>query len=205
MIPCLIKKCMNNRGFNLVELMMAISFSVFLMAGVVAFYNAANQAYSSGITAQSLQDGANIVINKIIEGATESGVVYRLSTATAYYIPNVNSSMLYYCQSSPCTAANTPARYYTLDVTNTKVLSFIIRQPTRWDMTSSIRHPRGLRFSTPRPTVGRSASPRPQWAHPANVVEIDVALTENLAANITNKKYATSGSASTFVLLRNHP
>ena len=85
---------MNNKAFNLVELIMAVSFSVLLMAGVYGFYNAASQSYSSGISGQNLQDGADIVLGKIIEGETESGAVYRLSTAVSYMIPNGSTN---YC------------------------------------------------------------------------------------------------------------
>ena len=63
----------------LVEMLMAVAFSVLLMTGVYGFYTVASQSYSSGISGQTLQDGANIVLSKIIEGETESGVVYRLS------------------------------------------------------------------------------------------------------------------------------
>ena len=59
---------MNNRAFNLVELMMAVAFSVLLLTGVYSFYNASSQSYSSGISGQTLQDGADIVLSKIIEG-----------------------------------------------------------------------------------------------------------------------------------------
>jgi hypothetical protein len=54
-----------------------------------------------------------------------------------------------------------------------------------------------LRFSPAE--VGSPLAPS------SNVVEIDVALIKNLSVNITNKRLATSGTASTFVLLRNHP
>ena len=73
--------------------MMAVAFSVLLMTGVYGFYNASSQTYSSGISGQNLQDGANIVISKIIEGETESGVVYRLSTAVSYMIPNGSANV----------------------------------------------------------------------------------------------------------------
>jgi Tfp pilus assembly protein PilW len=41
---------MNNQAFSLVELMMAVAFSVLLMTGVYGFYNTASQTYSSGVS-----------------------------------------------------------------------------------------------------------------------------------------------------------
>src|SRR5665213_2472258 len=88
---------MNHHGFTLVEMMMAVAFSVLLLTGVYGFYNASSQSFSSGISGQNFQDGANIVLSKIIEGESESGVVYRLSTAVSYMIPNGSASALYSC------------------------------------------------------------------------------------------------------------
>lgn len=217
MTRCLIK---NNNAFSLVEMMIAVAFTVLLLTGVYGFYNVSNQSYSSGITGQTLQDGANIVLSKIIEGETESNVVYRLSSAVSYLIPNGSanalytcggasqaapcnannlSGELYYCQDSPCLGANDPQvpRWYYLNSTGT---SIIYHHPKAGGGTideTIYTAPRGatlsLRFSPAAVGV------------PLNVIEIDVALTKNLAANITNKKLATSGAASTYVLLRNHP
>jgi hypothetical protein len=232
MTQCLIKNCtkpkqlglfkpmrtkMNKNAFTLVELMMAVAFSALLMTGVFVFYNAANQTYSSGITGQTLQDGANIVLSKIIEGETESNAVYRLSTAVSYMLPNGSAnalyscggrtqvvpcnagnsySELYYCQDSPCGSADATARWYYLNSTGTSV---IYHHPTSTGGTieeNIYTAPEGstltLRFSPAAVST------------PSNVVEIDAALTENLSANITNQRLATSGAASTFVLLRNH-
>ncbi len=104
MILCLIKPMrttLNNNAFTLMELMMAVSFSVLLMTGIYGFYNASNQVYNSGVSEQNLQTAANIVLSKIIEGETESGVVYRLSTAASYMIPNGTGNYLYSCGGSP--------------------------------------------------------------------------------------------------------
>lgn len=188
---------MNNHAFTMVELMMAVAFSVLLLTGVYGFYNVSSQTYSAGISGQALQDAANIALSQIIEGKTESTGVYRLSTAKSYYIPNLNK--LYYCQDNSCSAADATARYYTLDPTNTKILYYhpttnplgydiIYQAPTGSTLT--------LRFSYPQ--LGNPP------AFSSTVVEIDVALTRNLPANITNQRLAVSGAASTYVLLRNH-
>jgi hypothetical protein len=211
---------MNERAFSLVELMIAVAFSVLLLTGVYGFYNTASQSYSSGVSAQTLQDGADIVLGKIIEGETESGVVYRLSSAVSYMIPNgaanalyscgsapqvapcnANNlfSELYYCQDSPCLGANDAkvARWYYLNSAGTAVI---------------YHHPASNGGTTEEPiytapagsTLTLRFSPAAVGA-PLNVVEIDASLTKNLSARITNKRLAASGSASTFVLLRNHP
>ncbi len=185
----------NNKAFSLVELMMAVAFSVLLLTGVYSFYNVSSQSYSSGVSGQALQDGADIVLSKIIEGQMESSVVYRLATSASYYIPNGNPQMLYYCQDSPCSPGDHTARWYTLDSTNTNVLYYHpTSNPLGYDVIYSapVGSTLALRFSPA--AVGT----------PSNVVEIDVGLTKNLPANVTNKRLATSGAASTFVLLRNH-
>ena len=207
MILCLTKTTrprLNNKAFSLVELMMGVAFSLLLLAGVYGFYNVSSQSYSSGISGQHLQDAANIVLSKIISGAQETdGNTYRLASAVSYFIPNNNPNILYYCQASPCTAAEPTARWYTLDPTNTKVLYYhptsnplgydiVYTAPEGSSFFNEQTNSKTLRFSPAAVTV------------PANVVEIDVALNKILAANITNKKLAVSGAASTFVLLRNH-
>ncbi len=229
MTPCLTEKRLcqskqlglfNNKAFSLVELMMAVTFSVLLLTGVYGFYNVSSQSYSSGISGQTLQDGTNIVLSKIIGGGTESSVVYRLATSVSYMIPNGSanalyscggapqvapcntnntSGELYYCQDSPCLGANDPKvpRWYYLNSAGTAV---IYHHPASSGGTieeNIYTAPAGstltLRFSPAAVST------------PLNVVEIDVALTKNLSANITNKRLATTGAASTFVLLRNHP
>jgi hypothetical protein len=224
MTLCLIKNCTrkdaNNKALILVELMMAVAFSVLLMAGVYGFYDAASQSYSSGVSGQNLQIGTNIVLSRIIEGDTESGAVYRLSTAVSYMIPNGSgnelytcggnpqatpcnagqpNSELYFCQDSPCTDTDATARWYYLNSTGTAVM---YHYPGEAQDETIYTAPKGsaltLRFS---PAVVGT---------PLNVVEIDVALRLNLSAAtvVTNTRSSTtsgSGAASTFVLLRDHP
>ena len=105
--------------------MVAVAFTVLLLTGVYGFYTASSQSYSSGISGQALQDGASIVISKIIEGGQEpSGSVIRLGTSSSFYIPNNNPNILYFCQDSSCSANDSTARWYTLDPTNTEVLYY---------------------------------------------------------------------------------
>jgi hypothetical protein len=198
--------------------MMAVAFSVLLFTGVYGFYNASSQTYSAGVAGQNLQDGSDIILTKITEGESETGTVYRLSTAISYLIPNgtgtslytcggatqilpCNStypnSELYYCQDSPCTPTDSTARWYYLNSAGTSVIyhhpsvsgggtveETVYKAPTGSTMV--------LRFESATGT-------------PANVVEVDAALTQNLASNVTNARMATSGSGTTYVLLRDHP
>lgn len=210
---------MDHRAFTLTEMMVAVAFSVLLLTGVYGFYNATSQAYTSGISGQTLQDGANIVLSKIIAGETESNVVYRLSSAVTYLLPDGSAgklytcggsprvapcnasnsfSELYYCQDNPCLGSNdATARWYYLNSTGTSVIYHHPKSNGGTIDENIYTAPKGssltLRFSPAAVSI------------PSNVVEIDAALTETLQANITNKKLATSGAASTFVLLRNHP
>jgi hypothetical protein len=198
---------MNSQAFTLIELMMAVAFSVILMTGVYSFYNTAQQVYSGGITGQTLQTGVNVIISKIIEGGTEpGGSVFRLATAYSFYIPNGNANTIYFCQDSPCSAADATARWYTLDPTNTEVLyhhptsnplgyDIIYAAPTGSSFFNSATNSKTLRFSPAQ--FGNPPQPS------SNVVEIDVALIENSTPGGTNNRLA-NGNASTYVLLRNH-
>jgi hypothetical protein len=218
MTPCLINnicKIPGQKAITLTEMLIAISFTVFLMMGVYGFYNTASQNYTSGVKGQSLQDGANIVVNKIVKGDIESGVVYRLETGNSYLIPNGvgtalytcggaaqippcnanwTSSELYYCQDNPCTPSDATARWYYLNSAGTSVMYHYPNEPNNTDL-SIYTAPTGsslvLRFVS-APSL-------------SNVVRIDSALTSNLAANVTNLRLAASGAVTTYVLLRNHP
>ena len=225
MTRCLIKKWlgpskpMNNKAFTLLEMLMAVGFTVLLMAGVYGFYNTSAQVYSSGISGEALQGGANIILSKIINGATEFGTVYRLSTAVSYVIPNGNTNYLYscgaapqippcnannpsgeiyFCQDAPCLGPNDlTARWYYLNSNGT---SIIYHHPSATGIIDENI------FTAPEgSTLKLRFSPATVNINSTNVVEIDVALLQNVADNVTNNRIAASGAASTFVLLRNHP
>jgi len=97
MILCLIKHTRlirNHHAFTITEMMMAVAFSLVLMTGVYSFYIAASQSSAYGISGQTLQDAADTILNKIIEGKAEtlvtsglpSTVVYRLSTSSSFFL-----------------------------------------------------------------------------------------------------------------------
>jgi len=191
----------DQKGFSFVELMMAVGFTLILMAGVYGFYNSSGQIYSSGIAGQTLQDGANTVIRKIIDGQVEADkITYRLATSASYFIPDGNPSQLYFCQdnslTNPCSPADTTARWYNLDPTNTSLRYYHpTANPLGYDVlyTAPAGSTLTLRFAPPTPP------PPPAVGYQASVVQIDVALIQNL-----NNKVAASGTATTYVLLRNH-
>jgi hypothetical protein len=169
------------------------------MAGVLGFFNASRQDYTSGISGQALEDGANLVLKKITEGVLEpNGTLYRLATSAAYYIPNGTLNTLYYCQDNPQTYACGPAdvtvRRFTVDATSTKLLYYYSSSAYKMIYTAPTGTTLTLRFS-----------PASVATNTSYVLEIDVALNTKLSAKITNSRLATSGTASTFVLLRNHP
>ncbi len=217
MIRCLTKynaKIRDRKAVTLTEMLIAVSFTVFLMLGVFGFYDIASQNYNAGLAGQNLQDGANIIIGKITKGDIESGSIYRLDTGQSYLIPNgvgaalytcggaaqsasCNatwvSSELYYCQDTPCTTGDATARWWYLNSAGTAVKYHYPGEPNNQDITIYTAPPKSsisLRF------VSATASP--------NVVRIDAGLTANLFAGVTNLRLATSGAVTTFVLLRNH-
>jgi len=218
MVRCLTKKLACNKGFNMVEMMIAVGLTVLLMAGVYGFYTTSAQFYNAGVSAQTLQDGTNVVLRKIMAGETESGTIYRLSTAVSYMVPNgtanymytcggnaqatpCNSSNtageLYYCQDTPCTSVDSTARWYYLNSTGSAV---IYHHPKNGSTVEEVIYqaPAGstlnLRFSPGSVST------------PADVIEIDVDLGRNYASGTTNSRMTSvSGDASTYVLLRNHP
>jgi len=215
LIPC------SHHGFTLTEMMIAVAFSVLLLTGVYSFYVTSSQSYSSGIAGQTLQSAANTILNKIVEGESESGTIYRLSTAFSYQIPDGTAGHLYTCggasTATPCNATTTFSELYFCQLTNPVVACSSANATARWYYLNSTgttvfyHHPKSgggtveeTIFKAPTNTT-ITLRFSPATAVPANVVEVDVALVTTLAARVTNKVLATTGSASTFVLLRNHP
>lgn len=209
----------NNLAFTLTELMMAVAFSVLLMTGVYGFYTTSSQVYSAGISGQNLQQGANIVLSKITEGEPESGTSYSLATAVSFIIPNGTAGALYTCgggaQTTPCNAVNTFSELYYCQDSNCSSSD----ATARWYYlnsagTSVIYHHPNAAGGTVEETIYtaptgsllklRFAQPQLNGQNIPNVVEVDVDLTGNLSANVTNTRVATSGDVSTFVLLRDH-
>ena len=178
------KRLINNRAFTLVEIMIAATIAVIVIGIVLGFYSFSNQAYSMGVSRQQLQDDANIILTKIIEGKSEPGGVFRLSEAVSYNI--VGISELHFV------GTDSIERWFSLDNSSTSIIYHhpTISSPAGEDETIC-RVPTGstitLRFSIPSGAQ-----------YTGVVIGIDAAETKNVSGN------TISGSASTYVNIRNH-
>lgn len=217
---------MNNNAFSLVEVLMAVTFTVLLMTGVYGFYNTSSRVFSSGVTGDTLQNVANVILQKIIEGESESGVVYRLATSDSYAIADGISHILplpflsydtrYSCggapQTTPCNTMSTSGPiselYFCQDNPGNDPCGITNADTPRWYYLNSTgtaikyHHPAAgggtqeetIYTAPPGATIKLRFSPAAVATNQVHVVEIDVSLTQG----------TSSGSASTFVLLRNH-
>lgn len=78
------------RGFTLVELLFATALSAVLTGLLIAAFMSSSQVCTTVTKDQDLQQTANVIMNKIIKGASESGVIYRLSEAKSYTIASIS-------------------------------------------------------------------------------------------------------------------
>lgn len=169
-------------AYTLVEVLIATAFSVLLLGAVVHAYNTAKRAYAAGIAQQGLQDGANIVLGKIIQGTAEPGGVFRLNEATSYDVVSLNQLNF--------TGTDDIERWFTV---NGDATALIYHHPTASGTVDETVYtaPSGatitLRFSIPAGSQ-----------YTGVVLGIDVALTQTLFGQ------TISGSASTYVNIRNH-
>ena len=172
----------NNKAFTLVEIMIVLLISVITIGTVLSFFYFSNKAYSMGVSRQQLQDDANVILTKIIEGKSEPAGVFRLSEAVSYNI--VGISELHFV------GTDSIERWFSLDNSSA---SIIYHHPTAFGTTDEIIYSVStgatitLRFSIP---TGAQYS--------GVVIGIDAAITKNVSGNII------SGSASTYVNIRNH-
>jgi hypothetical protein len=172
----------NNKAFTLTEILVATSFAIILMGAMLGFYILSEKTYSIGVDKHWLQDDANTVITKIIGGKGEPGGVFRLSEAVSYNIAGI--SELHFV------GIDGIERWFNLDNSCTSV---IYHHPIASGTADEIIYsaPAGatitLRFSIP---TGAQ--------YTGVVIGIDVEITNNVSGN------AISGSASTYVNIRNH-
>ncbi len=178
----------------MVELLIVVAITLILMIVVFNFYNLSKLVYSSGLAQQSLQDGVNIVLSKIIEGKTEPSGVYRLAEGTSYCIGTGVAC------SGPSSIAELhfwgidgTERWYKLDNTSTEL---IYHHPT-------VAYPSGsddVIYTTPKGSILTLRFWVPNVAnYPAAVVGMDVALTQSVFGR------TVTGDSTTIVNLRNHP
>lgn len=161
---------MNRRAYALVEILIAAVFGVIIIGAVLNFYTLSKRTYTSGVSRQWLQDGADILLSKIMQGK------FHLSEAESF--STVGLSELHFRGKG-----DTTDRTYRLNGASTAV----IYNPGTGDETIYTA-PQGvtitLRFS--QPYVGTT-------------IGIDLALIQTVSG------IPVSGSASTYVTIRNRP
>lgn len=204
----------------MVELLITITITLILMMVVFNFFNLSKLVYSYGLAGQMLQDGDNIVINKIIGGKTEPGGIYRLAQSASYCIGTQSGA------TSTCSTQFSP----TCNTTTTGELHFCgypdyIERSVRLDATATqliYHHPVSPSNNNNCSVVFYNASSynvcdevvytAPKGAtitlrfwipavanYPAAVVGMDAALIQSVFGR------SVTGSSTTIVNLRNHP
>ena len=185
---------MNKKGFTLVEIMMATLISVVLFVGIFNFYYVSKSIYALGIARQALEDGAHVVVSKMIEGGTEAGGgTYRLAQGVSYCIGSGASCGTVTTSELHFRGTDSIERWYSLNNTNTALIYHhpIAGSPGGADETIYTA-PMGAAMTLLFwiPAVNN---------YPAAAVGVNVTLTKNVfGKNVT-------GSAATVVTLRNHP
>jgi len=175
-------KLMNSRAFTLAEIMLAMTITVFMMGVVFSFYHLSNNASSTGIPRQQLQNDSGVILGKILEGKSEPGGVFRLSEMVSYNRVSINELHFW--------GIDGAERWIRLDNASGTI---IYHHPTAAGPADEIIYTASpgvtitLRFSTP---VGAQ--------YTGVVIGIDVALTNTISGN------TVSGSVSTYVNMRNH-
>lgn len=185
---------MNKKAYTLVEIMVSLTLALIVIIGMFNFYNVTRQVYSSSISRQTLEQGANLVLSKMIEGGTEPGGVYRLMQGVSYCIGAGVSPSCHTAITSELHfwGPDGIERWYHLNSTNT---SLLYHHP----MASNTQGADEMIYTAPRGTTITLLFWIPAVNYSAAVVGASVTLTQNvLGATIT-------GSATTLVNLRNHP
>ena len=182
----MIRKYTYKNGYTLVEIIVSTAITIILITILYNFYTVANLIYSTGLSTQALEDGANTVLIKMIEGKSEPTGMFRLAEGVSYTIPSINRINF--------VGTDGVTRSYRL---NNSATALIYNHLTIAGATDETIYtaPVGatiiLRFSVPNVVNNATA-----------VVNIDVALTQP-ARNSAGSRLL-SGSASTIVNLRNH-
>ncbi len=182
------------RGFTLVELLVGLLLVVLLVSVASTFYNLIKGNNVYGLSGQVLQDGANIVLSKIIQGGTEATGVERLTQSVAYCIGSgspvcsiVNPSEIHYWD------MNGVERSYRL---NNSLNQLIYHHPTTLVPAGTDE----VIYTAPDQSIITLTF----WVPTSgNYTAADVNFSVSLSKNIFGK--TVTGSATTQVNLRNHP
>ena len=81
---------LGEKGFTLVELLVVTGLSAVFTGLILAALISSRQVCTSVTADQDLQQTANMVLNKIIKGGSETGGTFRLSEATSYTIATIS-------------------------------------------------------------------------------------------------------------------
>ncbi|MBF0618701.1 MAG: type II secretion system protein [Candidatus Omnitrophica bacterium] len=183
----------NNNAFTLVEMLLATACAVVLMVGVFNYNNILRTAFRLGLAGQVLQDGANIIVARIIQGAIEPGGIYRLSQGVSYCIGSgarpascstPDAAQLHYW------GTDGVERWYYLNESRT---AFIYHHPTPLSPGGDDE----ILYHAP---VGATIT---LYFWPLAASNKDVGVSVALVQNIFGSP--VTGSLTTLVNLRNHP
>ncbi len=164
------------------ELVFVVGLSAMLTGVILAALTSSRQICTSVAADQDLQQTANVIMNKIIKGNSESGVIYRLSEAKSFTIVSISELRF--------VGTDSVERRYFLNNTGTElwythpgaggtVSDLIYRAPTGTTLTLRFWQLAGSNYTNI--TVG-----------------IDVALSKTVnGRNVV-------GSATTMINIRNH-
>lgn len=173
---------LNNKGFTLAELLVAIGLSA-LFTGVIFAALASSRQICASVTAdQDLQQTANVIMNKLIKGGSESGAIFRLSEAKSYTI--ISISELHFV------GADNIERRYFLSNTGTEL---------------RYRHPVGGSTSDEliyRAPPGTTLTVRFWPLAGNNYTNITVGIDVGLSKMVNGRNVI--GSATTMINIRNH-
>ena len=172
----------DKKGFTFLELVIAVSLSVMLTGVTLAALTSSRQICTTVSADQDLQQTANVIMNKIIKGSSESGVTYRLSEAKSYTIVTISELRF--------TGIDSVERRYFLSNAGTELRyrhpmvgittdELIYRAPTGTTLT--------LRFW---PLAG------------SNYTNITVGIDVGLSKTVNGRNVV--GSATTMINIRNH-
>ncbi len=190
------RRSLNITAFSLLETLMAVAFTSIMFVAVYNTYNMAKQAYNSGIAGQALQDGANLILARIIQGGTEPTGIYRLSEGVSY--TPINSSRINFVGVDGLT------RSYSTNGGAGDATQVIYSHPCGACATSSTvlglaNYVDEIIYRAPTGAIiNLTFDPGTNPLYTGVSVTVYVALQQNVGGR------TVSGTTSTMILLRNH-
>ena len=164
------------KGFTLMELLITVSLSALLTGAILAALTTSRQVCTTVTADQDLQQTANVIMNKIIKGAAETGGIFRFSEAVSYTITSISDlSFVGTDGSTRRYFQNSNELWYHHPVAGSVSDELLYRAPAGTTLT--------VRF----------------WPESTNItVGIDVGLSKTVSGR------TATGSATTLITIRNH-